>query len=281
MKAESNAPSAAAPSAASTSDGSRRLQAKHPLAIRWFHWINFPVLMLMIWSGLLIYWANDVFRVGWASTTLFKFFPPGFYEKLGAGSRLAEGMAWHFTLAWIFALNGLGYVLYVALSGEWRHLLPTRKTLGEAIQVVLHDLRIRKQPLPRAKFNGAQRIAYTGVIVMGLGSLLTGLAIYKPVQLAVLSSPLGGIGAALGFNATGYEVARWLHFWLTLAFCGFFLIHVSQVALAGWNNFRAMITGYEIVRAPGAPTMASPVRSDSAPATTPAISAAPGTPSST
>jgi thiosulfate reductase cytochrome b subunit len=237
-----------APSTSSPPLGPKRLEAKHSLAIRWFHWVNFPVLMLMIWSGLLIYWANDVYRVGWASTTLFAFFPDGFYEKFHLASRLAEGMAWHFTLMWIFALNGLGYVLYVAFSGEWRHLLPNRKTLGEAIEVVLHDLRIRKSPLPRAKFNGAQRVAYTGVIVMGLGSLLTGLAIYKPIQLAVLSSPLGGIAAAIGFNATGYEVARWLHFWLTIGFCGFFLIHVLQVARAGWNNFRAMITGHEIVR---------------------------------
>ena len=48
----------------------KRLEKKHPLAIRWFHWINFPVLSLMIWSGLLIYWANDVYRVGWGDTTL-------------------------------------------------------------------------------------------------------------------------------------------------------------------------------------------------------------------
>jgi hypothetical protein len=35
-----------------------RLEKKHPLAIRWMHWINFPVLATMIWSGLLIYWAT-------------------------------------------------------------------------------------------------------------------------------------------------------------------------------------------------------------------------------
>src|SRR5471030_158398 len=40
------------------------LYKKHSLAIRWFHWINFPVLFVMIWSGLLIYWANPVFHVG-------------------------------------------------------------------------------------------------------------------------------------------------------------------------------------------------------------------------
>ena len=221
----------------------KRLERKHPLAIRWFHWINFPVIMAMIWSGILLYWANDPYRVGFGKWTLFHFFPQGFYERFHLDSRLAEGMGWHFTFAWLFALNGLAYVLFVAFSGEWKFLLPGRKTLGEAMQVVLHDLKLRKKPLPRAKFNGAQRIAYTSVILMGFGSLFTGLAIYKPIQLALLSTPFNGLS-----GATGYEVMRFFHFWLTMGFCGFFLIHVAQVARAGWNNFRAMITGYEIVR---------------------------------
>ncbi len=220
----------------------KRLEKKHPVAIRWFHWINFPVLFIMMWSGILIYWANDVYRVGIGKHTLFHFFPEAFYTKFNLGSRLAEGQAWHFVFAWIFALNGLAYVLYVAFSGEWKFLLPGRKTIGEAIQVVLHDLKIRKQALPRAKFNGAQRIAYTSVIFMGLGSLVTGLGIYKPVQLALISSPFNGIA-----GATGYEVLRFFHFWLTMGFCGFFLIHIAQVARAGWNNFRAMVTGHEVV----------------------------------
>ena len=44
----------------------------------------------------------------------------------------------------------------------------------------------------------------------------------------------------------GYEMARWEHFWLTIGFCGFFVVHVVQVMMAGWNNFRSMVSGYEI-----------------------------------
>jgi thiosulfate reductase cytochrome b subunit len=233
----------------------KRLEKKHPLAIRWFHWINFPVLFLMIWSGILIYWANDVYRIGIGSWTLFKFFPPSFYQRFNIPFRLGEGMAWHFVFAWVFAINGLLYVLYVLFSGEWRHLLPRRETLREAIHVVLHDLKIRKAPLPRAKFNGAQRIAYTGVIVMGFGSFITGLAIYKPIQTAGIFPFL----SVSFLGATGYEISRWVHFWLTWAFCAFFLVHIAQVARAGWNNFRAMITGYEIVTDDALPPTAAPV----------------------
>ena len=74
----------------------QRLEHKHPLAIRWFHWINFPVLFLMIWSGLLIYWANDVYRIGWGEHTLFKFFPEAFYKRFDMAQRLALGRAFHF-----------------------------------------------------------------------------------------------------------------------------------------------------------------------------------------
>jgi thiosulfate reductase cytochrome b subunit len=70
---------------------------------------------------------------------------------------------------------------------------------------------------------------------MGAASLLTGLAIYKPTQLHLITALLGG-----------YEMARWFHFWLTIAYVGFFLLHVAQVIRAGWNNFRAMIIGYRI-----------------------------------
>src|SRR5260221_4197716 len=221
-----------------------RINSKHSLAIRWMHWINFPLLFVMIYSGLLIYWADSqyeglnahrVYRVGFGAWTLFRLFPPWFYKTLHLKFQLAKGLGYHFFFMWFFALNGMAYVLYTFLSGEWRELLPTRHSFVEAIKVTLHDLGLSKRHPPQRKFNGAQQIAYTGVILMGAGSLLTGLAIYKPTQLHVLTALLGG-----------YETARGFHFWLTIAYVGFFLVHVVQVIRAGWNNFRAMIIGYEI-----------------------------------
>ncbi len=218
----------------------KRLVPKHPLAIRWFHWVNFPLLALMVWSGFLIYWANQVYRIGWGDYTLLKMqLSPKLYGLLHLNSRLAQGMAWHFFLMWLFAINGVLYVGYTALSGEWRHLVPDRRSLREAWQVMLHDLHLRKTAPPQGKFNGAQKIAYTMVVVMGLGSLLTGLAIYKPVQLNWLTAAFGG-----------YEWARFFHFWLTIGYVGFFLVHVGQVIKAGWNNFRAMVIGVEVVEEP-------------------------------
>ena len=153
-----------------------------------------------------------------------------------AGHQLAEGMAWHFFLMWLFALNGFAYVLYTALSGQWRYLVPNRTSFREAIQVALFDLHLSKvHPLPR-KFNGAQQIAYSSIILMGAGSLLTGLAIWKPVQFGWLTRVLGG-----------YEAARLEHFILTIGYVLFFVVHIAQVIRAGWNNFRSIVTGYEVV----------------------------------
>jgi thiosulfate reductase cytochrome b subunit len=214
-----------------------KIRPKHPTAIRWFHWINFPILFMMIWSGFLIYWANPEYRITLGETELFHFFPKDVFNYFNMNGRLAYGMAWHFTIMWLFVTNGILYVLFTIISGEWRYLLPTKGSFKEAWQVLLHDLYISKKPLPERKFNGAQQIAYTSIIVMGLGSLLTGLAIYKPTQLNTLTWLMGG-----------YETARLIHFALTIGYCLFFLIHIAQVIKAGWNNFRAMITGYEVVK---------------------------------
>src|ERR1700722_8451057 len=214
----------------------KTLSPKHPLAIRWMHWINFPVLFVMIWSGMLIYWANDVFKIHLGNTVIFTFFPNSFYKQLNLSHRLAEGMAFHFVFMWIFFGNGLAYVAYTIFSGEWRYLLPNRHSFKEAWLVLLHDLHLRKTAPPQGKFNAAQKIAYSGIILMGFGSIITGLAIYNPVQFRWITTICGGYGSA-----------RIIHFILTLIYCLFFLVHVMQVILAGWNNFQAMVTGFEIL----------------------------------
>ena len=164
----------------------KKIVKKHPLAIRWFHWINFPVLAIMIWSGLLIYWANDVYKIGFGSKTLLKFFPDSFYKALHIPFRLAEGMAYHFVFMWLFFLNGLAYVLYTIISGEWRHLGTQSsfylKKPGRYCCMIFGSVKqspCRENTMLR---NGS---LISAIIVMGIGSIITGLAIYKPIQLMV------------------------------------------------------------------------------------------------
>lgn len=211
------------------------LAEKHKLATRWFHWVNFPLLAIMIYSGLLIYWAYDPYNISLGGVTLFHVFPDWVYNSLGLARKLAFGMAIHFALAWLFAINGLAYVIYTLVSGEWRELTPSKQSFADALQVVKHDLGLKVPLPPQGRYNGAQRITYSLIVVMGGLSLLTGLAIYKPIQLSWLTTLLGG-----------YKAARLEHFLLTMGYVGFFVIHIAQVAKAGWANFRSMVTGYDL-----------------------------------
>ena len=199
---------------------------KHPLWLRIVHWTNGPLLFLMIWSGLLIYWANPAYP---------PFFPEWFYNAFDLKQRLADGMSTHFTIAWLFILNSTVYLAFVLGTGHYRELFPTRASMRLLLPTVLHDLGLSKKAPPPSKFNAAQRVAYTGTIFLGLVEIASGFAVYKPVQLRWLAAIFGG-----------YAGARLVHFIAMILFVLFFITHVMQVARAGWNNFRAMVAGFEI-----------------------------------
>jgi thiosulfate reductase cytochrome b subunit len=200
---------------------------KHAVWIRWFHWVNFPLIFIMLLSGSEIYWADRIYT---------PFIPDTVYHRLGLDYHLAEGLALHFTVMWAFLINGIFYVLYLMASGEWRDLVPTLQSLKDVPLVLLHDFGLRAEPPKQGKFNAAQRMAYFSVIVMAVIAALSGLAIYKPIQVQWLTQLF-----------CGYQTSRWVHFLVAVGFVAFFLVHIIQVIRAGWNNFQSMITGYEVV----------------------------------
>lgn len=206
------------------------IRRKHPLWIRCTHWINFPCLVLMVVSGAEIYWANDIYT---------PFIPDAVYRVFGLDYKLADGMALHFAAAWIFVVNGAVYSLYLGISGAWRELAPKPAHFREALAVLLHDLGLRRALPPQGTYNAAQRLAYVGVWAMAVLAVGSGLAIYKPIQLAGLRALFGG-----------YEGARLVHFLMAAGMVAFFAVHVAQVIRAGWNNFQAMVTGCEVEHEP-------------------------------
>jgi thiosulfate reductase cytochrome b subunit len=204
------------------------------------HWVNFPLLLVMVWSGLRIYWANDVRRVGIGDWTLVQLFPQWVYDLFQLDRKLAKGLAFHMTFGWLFALNGLAFAIYLGASGHWRRLIPRRGWPADALRVLAHDLHLSRRPLPeQGVYNAAQRLTYSAVILLGGVAVLSGFAIFKPTQLSVLTTALGG-----------YRTARAIHFWTTMAFVGFFAVHVLQVLRAGWGTLTSMITGYRVVDPP-------------------------------
>jgi thiosulfate reductase cytochrome b subunit len=207
---------------------------KHPRAIRWMHWFNFPILSVMIWSGLRIYWSFDYTRGPgrFGENTLI---PNGVYEALDLDRKLARGLSFHFNFGWLFVLNGIAYVLYLAFSKEWKHIVPRLTDLKNIPATMLHDLGRRDEKPEQGQYNVMQQLAYTTVTVMGAIIVATGFAIYKPTQLWWLTTAFGG-----------YETARAIHFLMTVGLVGFFGIHILQVIRAGFSNFWSMVTGYEL-----------------------------------
>ncbi|MGH9608151.1 MAG: cytochrome b/b6 domain-containing protein, partial [Bryobacteraceae bacterium] len=152
--------------------------------------------------------------------------------------RLANGMALHFFFMWLFVINGVLYVGYTLISGEWRFLVPrSLSAFRDAWYVFLYETGLRRELPMQEKYNAAQQLSYSAIVLMGVLSVLTGFAIYKPVQLGWLTAAFGG-----------YQTARLIHFVLTIGYVAFFVIHVLQVIRAGWNNLRAMLMGYELVK---------------------------------
>jgi thiosulfate reductase cytochrome b subunit len=210
----------------------RPLVRRHHWIVRATHWLNALLLAGMIGSGLQIYHAFPHFgpRGG-------PYFPNPWDGRpipngLRLGGWLAGAINWHFALAWPFVLTGLVYFLYLVFSREWRSLLFKPRDVPRAVQMQLYYLRLRKEHPPQGKHNALQKAAYTAIFLLGVLSVLTGFAVYKPAQLSWLVAAFGG-----------YELARYWHFWAVWIFMAFTAVHVLLVFLVDPASLRAMITG--------------------------------------
>jgi thiosulfate reductase cytochrome b subunit len=189
----------------------------HPLPVRIFHWVNAAAILVMVGSGWKIYNASPIFDF---------LFP----NSLTLGGWLAGALQWHFAAMWLLALNGLLYLAYGLASGHLkRRMFPLspRAVLADA----LNALRGRLSHHDLAVYNAAQKFAYLAAIALAIGLVLSGLALWKPVQLYWLGALMGD-----------YEGARLLHFFCMAGLVLFILVHVAMVLLVP-KTFLTMITG--------------------------------------
>jgi thiosulfate reductase cytochrome b subunit len=190
----------------------------HPLVVRITHWINVLAVLVMVTSGWRIYNASPLFE----SFT--------FPDALTLGGWLAGALQWHFAALWLLVLNGLVYVTYGILSGHFRRKLlpiPPRAVVRDISQA----LRGRLAHDDLSVYNAAQRATYLVLILAFVVLVLSGLAIWKPVQLQELAALMGG-----------YEGARLLHFFAMSLVVFIVVVHVAMVALVP-RTFPTMITG--------------------------------------
>ena len=185
--------------------------------VRLQHWINAVAMIVMIMSGWQIYNASPLFAF---------IFPPSI--TLGGG--LAGALLWHFAAMWLLMVNGLIYVIAGVATGRFRRKLTPLSASG-----VLADARAaltgRLSHADLSVYNNVQKLLYAGIIVVGIVIVLSGLSIWKPVQLQWLTAVFGG-----------YDTARYVHFACMAAIVAFLVIHVALAVLVP-KSLRAMIIG--------------------------------------
>ena len=191
----------------------------HPLWVRITHWINALAMVVMIGSGWQIYDASPL--------PLFRF---EFPTSITLGGDLPTGLAWHFAAMWLLAVNGIVYVGLGLASGRFRaKLFPIRGR--EILADMAAALRGKLAHDDLAVYNAVQKLLYLGVILAGVVIVLSGLSIWKPVQLQWLTALFGG-----------YDAARYVHFFAMSTIVLFLVVHVV-VALLVPKSLRAMIIG--------------------------------------
>jgi len=189
-----------------------------PAWVRVMHWINAVAIILMIMSGLQIYNASPLFK----SLT--------FSHSITLGGWLGGALLWHFAAMWLLMINGLAYLIMGFATGRFaRKLLPIspRGVISDAIAALTFKL----SHGDLSKYNQVQKLLYTGIIAVGIVIVLSGLSIWKPVQLQYLTALFGG-----------YDIARYVHFVCMASIVIFLAIHVL-LALLVPKSLRAMIIG--------------------------------------
>ncbi|WP_441278969.1 cytochrome b/b6 domain-containing protein [Tardiphaga sp. 172_B4_N1_3] len=188
-----------------------------PAWVRVVHWINAVAIVLMIMSGWQIYNASPLFNFTFSSS-------------ITLGGWLGGGIMWHLAAMWLLVVNGLVYLTLGMVTGRFR-----KKLLPISAKGVLDDTKAaltgKLSHADLSTYNQVQRLLYTGIIVVGILIVLSGLAIWKPVQLQYLTALFGG-----------YDTARYVHFFMMAAIVGFLVIHVA-LALIVPRSLRAMIIG--------------------------------------
>jgi thiosulfate reductase cytochrome b subunit len=189
----------------------------HPIWVRVTHWINALAIFVMVGSGWEIYNASP----------LFGFTYP---KSITLGGWLAGALLWHFAAMWVLAVNGLIYVVLGIVTGRFRRkLFPLR--LREVFSDAIAALRGRLAHDDLSVYNAVQKLLYLGVILAGMVIVLSGLAIWKPVQLQELTAVFGG-----------YDAARYVHFFAMATIVGFLVVHIVMAFLVP-RSLRAIIIG--------------------------------------
>jgi Ni/Fe-hydrogenase b-type cytochrome subunit len=205
---------------------------RHHWIVRVTHWVNVVAIIIMVGSGLRIFNAYPAFARKGETFCCYPWEGQPFPAWLTFGGWLAGARNWHFAMMWVLVVNGLIYLAFVYLHGEWRDLVPRKGDIRDSWQMLKFYTFRRKDHPHQGKHNALQKTAYFLMPVTGAILVFTGLAIWKPVQLAWLTDLFGG-----------YVWARYWHFVAMVALVVLSVIHVFMVFTVDPYSLKSMITG--------------------------------------
>lgn len=205
---------------------------RHHWLVRVTHWVNVLAFTIMLGSGLRIFNAYPAFARRGDTFCCYPFAGKAIPAWLTFGGWLGGARHWHFAAMWLFVLNGLVYLGFVYLHGEWRDLVPRRGDARDAWEMVKFYLFVRREHPHQGKHNAMQKLAYVALPVLAVLAVATGLAIWKPVQLGWLTALFGG-----------FVWARYWHFVVMLGLVVLAVGHVFMVLTVDPYALRAMTTG--------------------------------------
>ena len=218
------------------------VQRRHHPIVRITHWVNAIALTIMVGSGLRIFNAYPAFARKGENFCCWPWEGTAVPAWLTFGGWLSGARNWHFAMMWVLAVNGAIYLAFVWLHGEWRDLAPRRGDVRDAWEMIKFYLFVRKTHPRQGKHNALQKSVYFALPWLGVLAVLTGIAIWKPVQLAPLTGLFGG-----------YVWARWWHFVVMLALVLLGAGHVFMVFAVDPQSLWSMVTGdYDESRSPEA-----------------------------
>jgi thiosulfate reductase cytochrome b subunit len=195
--------------------------------------MNVVALTIMVGSGLQIFNAYPAFARRGEAFCCYPFAGMPIPRWATFGGWLAGGRNWHFAMMWLLVANGVVYLAFLYLHGEWRNITPRRGDLRDAVEMVKFYLFVRKQHPHQRKHNALQKLAYFLMPLLSIVLVLTGLAIWKPVQLAPLANMFGG-----------YAWARYWHFMAMALLVLLAVVHIFMVFTVDPYSLRAIITGW-------------------------------------
>ena len=206
--------------------------SRHHWIVRLTHWVNVVALTVMIASGLRIFNAYPAFARKGESFCCYPFEGKAIPAVLTFGGWLAGARHWHFAMMWLLVANGLLYLGFVYLHGEWRDLVPRRGDLRDSFEMIRYYAFVRPDHPRQGKHNALQKGAYFAMPWVAALTVTSGLAIWKPVQFAPLTNLLGG-----------YHWARYWHFVSMVTIVFLALAHVFMVFAVDPWALRSMLTG--------------------------------------